>query len=689
MSVVVDVDAVVETVQSASPSLQASTAVIDYSSSKQPETSFPYYVAKRIDPADPDLKFDPTDAQHLADEEEKRKQSVFSQSGQVKPVTLRFEDLRFEVDVGDKKNPETKEILKGMSGEVKPASLLTIMGASGAGKTSLLNILAGRLEDSGNGRTSGRILVNGEKRDFNSFRKISAYVLQQDVFFAELTVKETIRFSAELRLPRTMSKEAKDARVEQVITELGLKKCQDTLVGNEIIRGVSGGERKRCNIGTELVTNPTLVFCDEPSSGLDAYNAQQTINSLLTLARAGRTVICTLHQPRSEIFSMMDQLMLLSEGYTMYFGAAKEAPAYFDRLGYGCPKSYNPCDWFLDVMSLDSRDEKSERHTKKRVQYLAEAFKDHEDANPLPPVTRSVHSVSEGLEDNTYAVSWFTQFKQLLKRAGLIAKREKAINIARMMQTLIFAVLLGLIWLQEGGDDSGTAVQSTAGVIFFLLINQSFGGVFAIIFVFPEEKAIVQKERASKTYQVGAYFWSKMMVNLPRTFLANFLFSVITYWMVGLRSDAGSFFGFVLVVFLVTQAAESIAYIVSALANTAQQAGALAPIFIVTSILFGGFFIGEDAIPVWIGWLRYLSYFKYGFAALMQLEYDARSLNQDACDENGSFCPVNGNAVLHFYDLNELGFAANVFVLLGMAFGFRLIAYWVLRRKGPKFDATI
>eukprot|EP00730_Choanoeca_flexa_P005423 TRINITY_DN11938_c6_g1_i16.p1 TRINITY_DN11938_c6_g1~~TRINITY_DN11938_c6_g1_i16.p1 ORF type:complete len:739 (+),score=188.31 TRINITY_DN11938_c6_g1_i16:284-2500(+) len=662
---------------------------IDYSKSDQPQTDFPYYTEKRIDPEDPDLHFDPMDEGFIAEEAKKREESVFNQSGSVTPITLRFENLRFEVDIGDKKNPETKAILKGMNGQVEPASLLTIMGASGAGKTTLLNILAGRLEDTGVGHASGSILVNGEKRDYASFRKNSAYVLQQDIFFAELTVKETIRFSAELRLPREMSKEAKEKRVQSVITELGLNKCQDTIVGNEVIRGISGGERKRCNIGTELVTNPTLVFCDEPSSGLDAYNAQQTMNSLLTLSKAGRTVICTLHQPRSEIFGMMDQLMLLSEGYTMYFGPAKEAPAYFDQQGYPCPKSYNPCDWFLDVISLDSRDPNRERQTKKRVQYLAEAFKDYEHQHPLPPVEKRGRSVSDDNDGRTYAVSWPTQFSLLLKRAALIVKREKAVNMARLMQTLVFAVLLGLIWLQEGGSDSGRAVQSVSGVIFFLLINQSFGGVFSIIFVFPAEKSVVTKERSSKTYQVGAYFWSKMLVNLPRTFMYNLLFSLITYWMVGLRSDAGSFFGFVLIVFLATQAAESVAYIVSALSDTPQQAGAIAPVFIVTSILFGGFFIGEDAMPEWIGWLQYLSYFKYSFAALMQLEYEDRDLNTGACTSEGNFCPVDGEAVLSFYGLQEVSFAGNVFVLLGMAFGFRLIAYWVLRRKGPRFDDSI
>ncbi|EDQ85608.1 uncharacterized protein MONBRDRAFT_34196 [Monosiga brevicollis MX1] len=619
-------------------------------------------------------------------------------------MTLRFEDVKYEVDVGDPKNPQVKPILKGLSGQVEPSSLLSIMGASGAGKTTLLNILAGRLSAAGGGRTSGRILVNGQQRNYSTFRKLSAYVLQNDVFYAELTVRETITISAKLRLPADMSKEERQQRIDNVIAELGLKKCEDTLVGNDVIRGVSGGERKRCNIGTELVTNPTLVFCDEPTSGLDAFNAQNVMSSLLTLARAGRTVIATIHQPRSEIFGMLDQLMLLSEGHTMYFGKAANAVNYFDQLGYGCPPTYNPSDWFLDLVSLDIRNRDAERQTKKRIQYLAERFRDYEQKHPMSsvktirggaPLALTSSDAEAGRTedpDSNYAVSWGRQFWILLQRAATITSREKATNMARFIQSLIFGLLLGLIWLQEGGDES-TRVRSTAGALFFLIMNQSFGGVFSIIFVFPEEKAIIHKERSSRSYQVGAYFWSKMLVNIPRSLLANLIFAIISYFMIGFRLDAGSFFGFLLVVFLATQAAESIAYCVSAISDTAQKAGAIAPIFVVTSMLFGGFFISQEDIPVWLSWLQYLSYVKYAFAGLMQMEYQSRDLDSSGCDFSDStestFCPPTGADVLDYYDINEINFGINVLALVLMAVGFRACAYGCLRGRGPKYDTTI
>eukprot|EP00043_Microstomoeca_roanoka_P000728 m.28780 g.28780 ORF g.28780 m.28780 type:complete len:766 (+) comp10476_c0_seq2:346-2643(+) len=672
-------------------------------------SKFQLFSDVQIDRHDPDLAFSHAMAQietgvteeverepEEADEREKR-QSILSMHGRAVKAYMQFSDLRYEVDIKVEKKATTKEILKGLSGDCKPGHVLAIMGASGAGKTTLLNILAGRLSQSGNGRTSGHILVNGHKRDYTTFRKQSAYVLQHDVFYAEMTVRETIMLSALLRLPREMSTEDKMRRVDGIITELGLAKCQNTVLGNDLIRGVSGGERKRCNIGTELVVDPSLIFLDEPTTGLDAFNAQNVMTSLLTLAKAGRTIVCTIHQPRSEIYATLDELMLLSEGYTMYFGPAKEAADYFSNLGYPCPESYNPSDFFLDLVSYDARSKDKERITKKRIQYLAERYDDYRSKHPLALLDSSELMSSQSMKAlhddpdmrRKYAISWLAQFKLLLQRAGRILTRERATNVARIMQALFFSIILGIIWFDEGGDDSGSSIQAIAGALFFILINQSFGGVFQIIFVFPSERAIVLKERASRSYHVGAYFWAKMLAELPRTLLINLAFAVITYTMIHLRPGIDNFFQFFVVLFGVTLAAESIAYCVSAIARDPQQAGAIAPIFIITSILFGGFFIGVNAIPAWLSWLRYLSYLKYGFAAAMQVEFENRPLNTGACAPNTQFCPSNGNDVLAFYDLDELTYGVNVLILYSLAVAFRILSYWILRRNGPVYDTTI
>ena len=214
----------------------------------------------------------------------------------------------------------------------------------------------------------------------------------------------------------------------QIISELGLVKCENTMVGNELIRGVSGGERKRLNIGTELVTDPSLVFLDEPTSGLDSFSAQSVMQMLLKLAKNSRTIVTTIHQPRSSIFQMFDSLMLLSEGRCMYFGPAQESIAYFTRLGFACPPNFNPGDYFMDILSRDFRSPHLDQVTKLRVKVLGDAYNDHvakqaeqTELHVAQLVQKSSAATAawelENTEQGNYASSWLEQFKQLSVRS--------------------------------------------------------------------------------------------------------------------------------------------------------------------------------------------------------------------------------------------------------------------------------
>lgn len=586
------------------------------------------------------------------------------------------------------------------------------MGPSGAGKTTLLDMLAGRLLPSKVNKTEGAVRVNGEKRDFNSFRQLCAYVLQADNFFPELTVRETVNLSALLRLPREIPDEQKLQRVDQVLQELGLVKCADTMVGNELVRGISGGERKRLNIATELVTDPSLIFLDEPTTGLDSFAAQSTMQMLLNLAKNSRTVIATIHQPRSSIFGLFDMLFLISEGRTMYFGAANNAVPYFATLGYRCPHTFNPADYFIDLFSVDQRLPILEKESRGRIATIGDAYAARADIKtlrretveslqaltPSSPTTASalVSAVDGGkgavasrdVSGRKYASSWFTQFGLLTKRAYLSLTREKASNMAMFGQNVFFALLLGLIWLREGSRKTGEAVQAIAGILFFLLVNQAFSCTFGIIFLFPAERLIVLKERASRLYHVGAYFSSKTASELPRTIILSLLFCIVTYFMVDLRPGASHFFAYYVIVLMTTTASEGLAYCVSAIANNPQQAGALAPVFIVTSMLFCGFLVEISSIPVWLRWINYLSFIKYGYALAMQNQFEDRVLELTGCTPN-SFCPATGKDVLEFYGVTEFTFTVNFVILLSLIVGFRLIAYFFLLTKGPKYDTSV
>lgn len=276
------------------------------------------------------------------------------------PATLHFSNISYSLPTG-------KSILSHVTGTVRPGELLAIMGASGAGKSTLLDILARKAKT---GRVTGDMYVNGrEMNDEAIFRRVVGYVDQEDTLLSTLTVYEAVLFSALLRLPREMSRQAKVFRTLETMNELGILDIKDARIGESGKRSISGGEKRRVSIACELVTGPSVLFLDEPTSGqsiptprsplltdagLDSYNAYNVIDSLKTLAKTyNRTVIFTIHQPQSNIVALFDRLVLLAKGQLVYSGEASKAQAHFERAGHACPPGYNIADYLIDL-SVDA-----------------------------------------------------------------------------------------------------------------------------------------------------------------------------------------------------------------------------------------------------------------------------------------------------------------------------------------------
>ncbi|KAH6853934.1 hypothetical protein B0I37DRAFT_300365 [Chaetomium sp. MPI-CAGE-AT-0009] len=258
-----------------------------------------------------------------------------------KPASLYFQNVCY--------NLNGKDILTGIQGMAHPGELTAIMGASGAGKTTFLDILARKNK---RGQVSGEFYVNGEKVSDTDYKNATGFVDQEDTMLPTLTVHETILTSALLRLPRDMTRASKEQRVFEVEKQLGIYHIRDSLIGSEEGkgRGISGGEKRRVSIACELVTSPSILFLDEPTSGLDAYNAYNVIECLVTLAKTyKRTVIFTIHQPRSNIVALFDRLILLAQGKTVYSGPLHQCQDYFDHIGYNCPPGFNIADYLVDL----------------------------------------------------------------------------------------------------------------------------------------------------------------------------------------------------------------------------------------------------------------------------------------------------------------------------------------------------
>ncbi|CAH8853705.1 unnamed protein product [Trichobilharzia szidati] len=243
--------------------------------------------------------------------------------------------------------PTHLKVISDLSGYMPPG-MNAIIGPTGCGKSTLLDVLAGRKNPL---KISGYILLNGQFLPSNVRRRLCGYVVQENIAMDTLTVRENITFSASLRSPRCTTSRQREAKVSSVIEELGLTSVADRILGNQLTRGISAGERKRTCIGIELVNDPLVLYLDEPTTGLDAYTAGTVIQTLRRLADSGRTVVFSIHQPKYSIYRLFDRLTILSGGQMIYHGPADKSPiVYFESCGYLIEGHNNPADFFMDIL---------------------------------------------------------------------------------------------------------------------------------------------------------------------------------------------------------------------------------------------------------------------------------------------------------------------------------------------------
>ncbi|KAI9071443.1 hypothetical protein K1719_046592 [Acacia pycnantha] len=247
----------------------------------------------------------------------------------------------------ESKTDTTKVLLNDISGEARDGEIMAVLGASGSGKSTLIDALANRISKES---LKGAITLNGEALDSSLLKVISAYVMQDDLLFPMLTVEETLMFSAEFRLPRSLSKSRKKARVQALIDQLGLRNAANTVIGDEGYRGVSGGERRRVSVGIDIIHDPIVLFLDEPTSGLDSTSAYMVVKVLQRIAQTGSIVILSIHQPSYRIVGLLDRLIFLSHGQTVYSGSPANLPRFFSEFGNPIPDNENRTEFALDLI---------------------------------------------------------------------------------------------------------------------------------------------------------------------------------------------------------------------------------------------------------------------------------------------------------------------------------------------------
>ncbi|XP_031621744.1 protein white [Contarinia nasturtii] len=576
-----------------------------------------------------------------------------------------------------------KHLLKNVSGVAFAGEILAVMGSSGAGKTTLLNSLAFRSPAGVSVSHSAVRALNGIPVNAKQLRSRCAYIQQDDLFIGSLTAREHLIFQALLRLDRRMPYKEKMQKVDQVIADLSLTKCQNTIIGvTGRIKGLSGGERKRLSFASEALTDPNLLLCDEPTSGLDSFMAHNVLQVLKNLAEKDKTIILTIHQPSSEIFGMFDKLLLMANGRVAFLGTPNESNDFFASLQAPCPTNYNPADFFVERLAVVPGKEDESHDT---IRKICDAFavseyqtKINDEINKLQSNSNALKwtNGSNGNGVEGYRVSWWAQFRAILWRSWLTVLKEPLLVRVRLLQTVLVALVVGVIFYGQELTQDG--VMNINGAIFLFLTNMTFQNVFSVANVFCAELPVFLREHRSRLYRTDAYFLGKSLSEFPLFMLVPVIFTSIAYPMIGLRPTYTNFAIALAIVVLVANVSTSFGYLISCCSSSISMALSIGPPLIIPFLLFGGFFLNSGSVPVYFKWLSYLSWFRYGNEALLINQWGDVGPGEIKCNRLNATCPADGRVVLQILNFDVNDFVYDFIGLAALIIGFRFFAFIAL-----------
>ncbi|MBA0852610.1 hypothetical protein Goshw_007515 [Gossypium schwendimanii] len=634
--------------------------------------------------------------------------TVYADKDHPLPIFLKFEDVEYKVRSSQAAsiNPvrvvvskfasqlnleqdKYKEILKGVTGSTGPGEILALMGPSGSGKTTLLKIIGGRLTDN----VKGNITYNDIPYNAALKRRIG-FVTQDDILLPQLTVEETLVFSAFLRLPSDMSLQQKYAKVEMITKELGLERCRHTRIGGGLVKGISGGERKRTSIGYEILVDPSLLLLDEPTSGLDSTSANKLIHILQGVAKAGRTVITTIHQPSSRMFHMFDKLLLISEGYPIYSGKARECMEYFSSLRFIPEIAMNPAEFLLDLATGQVNDitlpedlvasQGTADSDRAVIKYLQLKYKTHLEPKEKEENHRSTKAPQQlqlAIQvKKDWTITWWEQFMIIMKRT-FRERRRDYFDKLRLLQSLGVAVLLGLLWWKSSAATEAQ-LRDQVGLLFYICIFWTSSSIFGAVYVFPFEKVYLVKERKADMYRLSVYYVCSTLCDMVAHVLYPTSFMLIVYFMAGFKRTVVCFFLTLFTILLIAIISQGAGELFGAAVLSIKRAGMMASLVLMLFLLTGGYYVQcvvfvLQHIPKFMRWMKYLSFMYYGFRLLVKVQYSGDQLYE--CQSKGG-CRTLQNSP-SFDTVNLDGGLQEVWILLAMALAYRLCAYFCLRKR--------
>ncbi|XP_017753169.1 PREDICTED: ATP-binding cassette sub-family G member 4-like isoform X2 [Eufriesea mexicana] len=555
----------------------------------------------------------------------------------------------------------SKTILENVTGCFRSERLTAIVGPSGAGKTTLLRIICAMKMTNVN----GSITVNGKEWNGSDFRKETCFLPQEFALLPLLTIRETLYIAARLKVHGIHESRAYYLIVTEIAESLNLTNCLDTLVEN-----LSGGERKRLSIGIEIITKPSVLLFDEPTSGLDSTSSNQVIGLLHKIAKGGCTVACAIHQPSSRMISQFDDLLVLHNGTSFYYGPWDDVFCTFSDAGYTCPQFYNISEFVLEVITGErsgdlnnlykiSRDKYSK--SKKHLQYSI-----MEDT--VAPKLNNITSKSG-------QTVWQEQ-KILFLKAIICIKRDNTLTKLRFAAHVIVAFLLGIVFYDSGNNAS--RINSNIACIFFVLLFLYFANSMPAVQMFPVEAAVFLREYLSNWYRLRSYFSVKVFSDLPLQILAPTVFITITYYMTGQPMEHNRFFRTWLICILTTILGQSSGMLIGVAFNT-HLGTFLIPAINMPMILFAGFFLKFSEVTPYLQPLCAVSFFRYAFEGILQAIYDG---NRERLQCYEIYCHVRlPKKILEGMDMPAVSFCTTVISLCIWILCLQLLTYLILKWK--------
>ncbi|MBA0707366.1 hypothetical protein Golax_019415, partial [Gossypium laxum] len=513
------------------------------------------------------------------------------------PLAMSFDTVNYYVDMPLEMKAQgvaegRLQLLRGVTSVFRPGVLTALMGVSGAGKTTLMDVLAGRKTG---GYIEGDIRISGFPKVQETFARISGYCEQNDIHSPQVTVKESLIYSAFLRLPKEVSNEEKMIFVDEVIELVELDNLKDVIVGLPGVTGLSTEQRKRLTIAVELVANPSIIFMDEPTSGLDARAAAIVMRTVRNTVDTGRTVVCTIHQPSIDIFEAFDELLLLKiGGQVIYSGPlgknSSKIIEYFESIP-GTPKikdKYNPATWMLEVSSLAAevrlgidfaKNYKSSSLYQRKKALVMEL-------NTPPLGAKKLYFASQ------YSQSTWGQFRSCFWKQWWTYWRSPDYNLVRYFFTLVAALMVGTIFWQVGtkrdtSSDLTMIIGAMYAAVFFVGINNC-STVQPIVAI---ERMVFYRERASGMYSALPYALAQVLCEVPYILFQTTYYTLIVYAMVGFQWTAAKFFWFYFISFFSFLYFTYYGMMTVSITPNHQIATILAAAFYAIFNLFSGFYI--------------------------------------------------------------------------------------------------